>query len=139
MSFAAGGQLTGVPWKTIFPWSISATCAQAAPTSSTRCVLTTTVARWPRSRSRARNATRCSGSSPAVGSSSSSSSGSLTIACAIPTRRSIPPDRVRSLAFALPPSSTRSSAAATAAGTRAAGTSLSSAKYSTNSATVKPG
>ena len=80
---------------------------------------TTTVARWPSSRSRARNFTRCSGSSPAVGSSSSSSSGSLTIACAMPTRRSIPPDRVRSFALALPPRSTRSTAAATARGTRA--------------------
>ena len=87
----------------------------------------------------ARNATRCSGSSPAVGSSSSSSSGSLTIACAIPARRSIPPDKVRSFALALPPRSTRSTAAATAAGIRVGGISLSSAKYSTNSATVNPG
>jgi hypothetical protein len=78
-------------------------------------------------------------SSPAVGSSGSSSCGSFTIACAMPTRRSIPPGRVRSFALALPPSSTCSTAAATAAGTRAAGTSLSSAKYSTNSAIVKPG
>ena len=61
------------------------------------------------------------------------------MACAMPTRRSIPPDRVRSRARAWPPSSTRSSAAVTAAGTCAAGTSFSSAKYSTYSAAVKPG
>ncbi len=61
------------------------------------------------------------------------------MACAMPTRRSIPPDRVRSFALALPPRSTRSTAVATAADTCAAGISFSSAKYSTNSATVKPG
>ncbi len=61
------------------------------------------------------------------------------MACAMPARRSIPPDRVRSFALALSLRSTRSTAAATAAGIRAAGTSFSSAKYSANSATVKPG
>ena len=62
------------------------------------------------------------------------------MACAMPTRRSIPPDRVRSFALALLPRSTRSTAVATAAKTRAAvSISFSSAKYSTNSATVKPG
>ena len=57
----------------------------------------------------------------------------------MPTRRSMPPDSVRSLAFALGPRSTRSTAAATAFGTWCAGISLSSAKYSTNSATVNDG
>jgi hypothetical protein len=63
----------------------------------------------------------------------------LTIACAMPTRRSIPPDRVRSLARALSPRSTRSTADATAAGIRAGGISFSNAKYSMNSSTVNPG
>src|SRR4029453_1721047 len=48
------------------------------------------------------------------------SSGWLTIAWAIPTRRSIPPDSVRSLALALSPRPTCSTAAATAPGTRRA-------------------
>ena len=61
------------------------------------------------------------------------------MACAMPTRRSMPPDSVRSLALALPPRSTRSTAVATAVGTRRGGISLSSAKYSTNSATVNAG
>ena len=130
---------SGVPRNTMCPRSMSATSVQAAPTSSTRCVLTTTVAVSPNSRSTARNCTRCSGSSPAVGSSNSSSSGSLTMAWAIPTRRNIPPERVRSLDLALSPSSTRSTAAATAAGIRAGGISFKSAKYSTNSTTVNPG
>ena len=61
------------------------------------------------------------------------------MACAMPTRRSMPPDRVRSLALALAPRSTRSTAVATACGTRAGGTSFSSAKYSMYSTTVNAG
>jgi hypothetical protein len=61
------------------------------------------------------------------------------MAWAIPARRSIPPDSVRSLARVWPPRPVRSTAVATAAGTRAGGISLSSAKYSTNSVTVNPG
>ena len=57
----------------------------------------------------------------------------------MPARRSIPPDRVRILAFLLPPSMTLSIATPTATRIRAGGTSFSSAKYSTYSATVKPG
>jgi hypothetical protein len=57
----------------------------------------------------------------------------------MPTRRNMPPDSVRSLDLALVPRSTRSTAAATAFGTRADGTSLSSAKYSMNSTTVNAG
>ena len=56
---------------------------------------------------------RCSGSSPVVGSSSSSSCGSATIAWAIPTRRRIPPDRVRILRPARSSSSTAARAART--------------------------
>ena len=39
-------------------------------------------------------ACRCAGSRPAVGSSSSSIAGSLTMACAMPARRTMPPDSV---------------------------------------------
>ena len=53
--------------------------------------------------------------------------------------RSMPPDSARSFSFAWEPRSTVSIAAATAFRTRAGGTSLSSAKYSTNSTTVNPG
>jgi hypothetical protein len=54
-------------------------------------------------------------------------------------RRSIPPDRVRSFDRALSPRPTCSMAAATDRGTCRGGMSFSSAKYSTNSATVNPG
>ena len=53
--------------------------------------------------------------------------------------KDIPPDKVRSLARALSPRPTCSMAVATARGTCPGGMSLSSAKYSTKSATVNPG
>lgn len=112
---------------------------QAAATSSTRCVETTTVAAVPNSLSSERKSTRCSGSRPAVGSSSSSSSGSFTTAWAIPARRTIPPESVFIFVSIRSPSPTRRTARSTAAGTRSDGISLSQATYATNSRTVKPG
>ena len=46
-----------------------------------------------------RRRTRSPGSSPAVGSSMTSISGSFNIACAIPTRRFMPPDRLEIFFF----------------------------------------
>ena len=82
------------PRKTKRPSSSRIASSHAAATSSTRWVDTTTQASRPSSRSSARKVTRCSGSSPAVGSSSSRIRGSLTIAWAIPTRRTMPPESV---------------------------------------------
>lgn len=59
------------------------------------------------------------------------------MACAMPTRRTIPPDSafIRSSARSARP--TRSTARCTAPGMSAVGTSFSQAMYSTNSRTVK--
>ena len=92
---------SGVPWKTSRPSLISTTSVQAATTSSTRWVETSTQVSTPRSRSSSRKSSRCSGSRPTVGSSSSSTAGSLTMAWAMPARRSMPPDRVFIRASAL--------------------------------------
>lgn len=74
-----------------------------------------------------------------VGSSSSSRSGELTIAWAMPTRRTMPPDRVFTRASIRSARPTRATTRSTAAGTAAASISLSQATYDTNSRTVKPG
>jgi hypothetical protein len=63
----------------------------------------------------------------------------LTIACAMPARRSMPPDSVFIRASALAASPTRSIARCAAPGTAVFGISLSQAMYSTNSRTVKRG
>jgi len=103
---APDGQ-SGVPWKTIFPWSISATCVQAAPTSSTRCVLTTTVARPPSSRSRARTPPAARG--PARPSAHQQQQLGLVDDRLRPlTRRSIPGQGCAASPSALPPSPVRS-------------------------------
>ena len=113
---AAASSSPIVPRNTSRPRSSRIASSHAAATSSTRWVETTTQLSPPTSRSSRRKLTRCSGSSPAVGSSSSRILGSLTIACAIPTRRTIPPDSVFIRLSARSASPTRSSARSTAAG-----------------------
>ena len=84
---------SGAACATKLPFEISAMSVAVASTSETMCVDRITM-RWPESSdSKLRNRTRSSGSRPAVGSSTISSCGSLSRACAIPTRCFMPPEK----------------------------------------------
>ena len=74
------------PWATITPWLMMTTEEQTIETSGRMCVDRITVWSPASDLIRSRISVICLGSSPMVGSSRMSTAGSLTIACARPTR-----------------------------------------------------
>ena len=88
-----------VPTSTISPAFIMALRVEIYSMSDTIWVEINTIRSCENSEMKFRRRTRSPGSSPAVGSSMTSISGSFNIACAIPTRRFMPPDRLEIFFF----------------------------------------
>ena len=114
----------------ILPAFITAFSAAMYSTSETICVEMRTIRSCANSDSRLRKRTRSPGSSPAVGSSRIKISGSLSSACAMPTRRFIPPESFTIFLRRTSVRLTRSSSASICRAASVRGRPLSAAIYS---------
>ena len=108
-------------------------------TSDTMWVDRITILSWANEAMRLRKRTRSLGSRPAVGSSSTRTAGSLSAACAMPSRCFMPPENVLMRCLATFARSTSSNSSSDWRRARARSMPLREARYRMKSSAVKSG